>query len=225
MLMNGIRFGIHNGILLPLAVRAAIQSKAVRWWLLPFAGPYVLLALLVKEGINVWSHIFFPANVYAALFGAVGLAGLKNQWRKSYYFLSGMVLLIILPPFAAQIAYRWHTGWAGLLTQEQAAAGKFIREVTPENAVFVVFPDSRYAITCVEGLGERRLVFGWFFHLNRYERQERLYQRAEEVVRFYSGEDSRLLTRFTTTYGADYIFFRAGREKVSGKAGPGSRKV
>ncbi len=196
----------NNGIAIPFAVWALLISREARIWLFPFAGPFVFLSTFGQSGINPLSHFVFPGVLYLSMLSAVGLEALKKIPWVIRLLIYGMVLVIITLPFFFQVSHRLEIGWEGAADSEEKAAGVFIRSNTVENSTFVTFPNSRYSTTCVEGLGERKVVFGWFFHLNRYETVDFLNKRAAEVYYFYLTSDIQTRKNFIRRYRADYVF-------------------
>jgi hypothetical protein len=199
-------WGGHNGISIFFAVGAMLFSKEARFWILPFALPFAVLSIFGRGGINHPSHVVFPGIIYLSLLGSLGLAFFKKTsfLFRSLIFL--LVLIIITPPFVSQITYWVKTGWEIFLEPEQKAAGEFIRAHTDENSTLVCFPESKFAIDSIEGLGERKVVFGWLFHLTRYESREKTNKRAEEVLNFYRTPDLKVQRDFLQKYQVDYIF-------------------
>ncbi|MEW6184820.1 MAG: hypothetical protein AB1585_03670 [Thermodesulfobacteriota bacterium] len=195
-----------NGIVIPFALLALARSAEARTWFLPFSFLFSLLCLLGQGAINHTAHIMFQNRLYLSLLAAAGLGSLK-QWplilRGPLYLL---ILTVITLPFTFQVSHRAKTGWEMALDMEQKTAGRFIRSYTEENSLFLIYPDSRYALVCVEGLGERRLVWGWFYHLNRYVPQKTLEEYRERIRHFFSTRDPQFRKDFLACYRPDYIF-------------------
>jgi hypothetical protein len=195
-----------NGIVIPFALLALARSAEARTWFLPFSALFALLCLLGQGAINHTAHIMFQNRLYLSLLAAVGLGSLKILPRLLRGFLYLLILMVITLPFVFQVFHRAKTGWDMALDNEQKAAGEFIRLYTDETSLFLIYPDSRYALVCVEGLGERRLVWGWFYHLNRYVPQKTLQEERERIHRFFSSRDPRFRKDFLANYRPDYIF-------------------
>ncbi|MEW6186936.1 MAG: hypothetical protein AB1585_14475 [Thermodesulfobacteriota bacterium] len=196
----------YNAIVIPFFLWALFVSREVRLWLLPFAGPFVFFSVFGRSKINHLSHFIFPCLVYLSLVSAVGLTTLKRIplfFRVLVYFLTVVVITV---PFYSHVSHRLSIGWEGALDMEQRAAGEYIRLYSDKNSTFVILPDSRYSAVCVEGLGERKIVFGWFFHLSRYETVDFLYKKVYEVVDFFVSGHSPFRYAFLKKNKADYIF-------------------
>jgi hypothetical protein len=196
----------HNGVALPLALAALVVSREARTWLLPFAAPLFLLSVLGVSKVNHLSHVLFPGMVYLSLLAGIGAEALSCLRRPIRYLTYAVILGIILPPFGFHLSERIRLGWTGALDQEQKIAGTFIRTHTAEDSTFLILPDSRYSAACVEGLGERRLVFGWVFHLNRYESMDGLNRVIGEILNFLSYGDEQSINQFLRKYKVTHIF-------------------
>ncbi|MEW6186938.1 MAG: hypothetical protein AB1585_14485 [Thermodesulfobacteriota bacterium] len=199
-------WGWHNGLVIFLAAWASIVSREARFWILPFALTFAFLLIFGRGGINHHSHVVFPGIIYLSLLGAVGLAAFRKSPFLLRILIITLVLTMITPPFVSQVAFRLKTSWVGFLEPEQKAAGEFIRATTDENSTFVIFPESKFSIDCIEGLGERKVVFGWQFHLDRYESLEKIHKRAREVIGFYKNSNPETQKDFVRKYRVDYIF-------------------
>jgi len=196
----------HNGVALPLALAALVFSREARTWLLPFALPLLLLSVLGVSKVNHLSHVLFPGMVYLSLLAGIGVEAVLCIRRPIRYLAYAVILGIIVPPFCFHLYDRIQTGWKGALDQEQIIAASFIRTHTAEDSTFLILPNSRYSAACIEGLGERRLVFGWVFHLNRYESVEVLQQVVGEILSFFSHGDEQSKKEFLRKYKATHIF-------------------
>lgn len=196
----------HNGIALPLAFTGLVCFREARRRLLPFALPFLMLSVLGVSKVNHLSHILFPGMLYLSLLAGIGLEWFKPLYRPFRWLISVIILGIIVPPFVFHLSYRMELGWKSALDTEQRAAGDFIRTHTEEDSTFLILPDSRYSATSVEGLGERKVVFGWFFHLNRYESADVLYEVLDEILRFFSSQGLEEKDRFFEKYKPDYVF-------------------
>jgi hypothetical protein len=156
--------------------------------------------------VNHLSHVLFPGMVYLSLLAGIGVEAVLCIRRPIPYLAYAVILGIIVPPFCFHLYDRIQTGWKGALDQEQIIAASFIRTHTAEDSTFLILPNSRYSAACIEGLGERRLVFGWVFHLNRYESVEVLQQVVGEILSFFSHGDEQSKKEFLRKYKATHIF-------------------
>jgi len=133
------------------------------------------------------------------------------RWSRILFIL--LVFSIIIPPFYFQVLHRLETGWEGAVDVEQNAAGEYIRSYTDGNSTFVILPDSRYSLVCVEGIGERKVISGHFNHLNKYETMNFIRNLNEEIKHFYSSSDLQEKHIFLQKYQAYYIFL--GPEEIT----------
>jgi hypothetical protein len=196
----------YSGIIIPFFILAIFVSREVRLWLLPFAGPFVFFSIFGRSKINHLSHFIFPGLVYLSMVSAVGISVLKKSPVILRTFIYFIISIVIILPFYFHVSHRLSIGWEDALDLEQRAAGEFIRSQTEEGSTFVIFPDSRYSAVCVEGLGERKVVFGWFFHLNRYETVDFLEKKVWEAVDFFVSGNLPFQNTFLKKNKAGYIF-------------------
>jgi hypothetical protein len=194
-----------QGLALPFVLLALVFSGPARQWLLPFFLFYFTLSLVGTGGLNHPCHFLLPNSMVIALLGGIGLSTLKTlslKYRALVFLIMGAILL---PPYINEVAYRIETGWEGTFTQEQRAAGNFIRTFTPPRSIFVVLPDNREALETVEGLGERVVVYGISWHLDRYENEKNLANWREEATQFFSSPDPATREDFIKRYQVHYI--------------------
>ena len=194
-----------HGLALPFVFMALVFSGPARQWLLPFSLPYMTLSLLGSGGLNHPCHFLLPNSLYIALLGGIGLSTLKILGLKYRVLIFLILGGILLPPYINEVAYRIETGWEGTFSREQRAAGNFIRTFTPSKSTFVVLPDNREALETVEGLGERVVVYGISWHLDRYENEKNLIRWREEVEQFFSSTDRAMRENFIKKYQVQYI--------------------
>lgn len=195
-----------DGIAVPFAVLAAMVSKAARRWFLPF---YLLFAILCLSGggmVNHAAHFALQNSLYLTLISAVGLAWLFNVHRGLALAVYFMVATVIVPPYLHEVVSRISGGWEGIVGQEQRTAGNFIRKHTNPDSVFLVLPESPYALTTVIGLGERKVALGFHYHLDRYESKRSIERWDREVKAFWVTEDPAWRRKFLQKYGVDYLF-------------------
>jgi|GEM_PF-1463768 len=196
-----------NGLVLPFALWAVFSSSEARRWFFPFALLFTLLSILGRGPVNHASHVLFQTRVYLTLLSAVGLGLLRKFPFGLRTALGGLFILFLMLPFPYQVAHKIKSGWAGAADASQKTAGAFIRLNTEEDSIFLILPDSRYSMVCVEGYGERRLIWGWFYHLNRYVQIQTLTDIREQILRFFRTTDPHYRTTFLKTYRPNYLFW------------------
>ena len=202
-----------NGVVLPFALLAFCFSPEARTWFLPFSFLFAFLNLFGQGVVNHTAHFLYQNSLYITLPSAIGLGMLKKipRWSRILFIL--LVFSIIIPPFYFQVLHRLETGWEGAVDVEQNAAGEYIRSYTDGNSTFVILPDSRYSLVCVEGIGERKVISGHFNHLNKYETMNFIRNLNEEIKHFYSSSDLQEKHIFLQKYQAYYIFL--GPEEIT----------
>ncbi len=196
----------QEGVALPFAVWAVIVSREARFWIFSFSALVVFMSIFGKSGINPLAYFSFLGGFSVSLLGGIGLAFLPKRLGWARPLLYSLVFVVIGLPFYYQIGWRLSVQWTGAIDPDQVQAGTFIRHHTPEDATFLMLPNSRYSAVTLEGLGERKVVFGWFFHLSRYENQDRLLERFREIHAFFLHPEPAKQLDFIQKYKMDYIF-------------------
>ena len=195
-----------DGIAIPFGVWAAIVSPEARRWFLPFASLFAFLCLFGAGMVNHAAHLALQNSLYLTLLSAAGLGYLikSNRWFRRIVYVT--VIAVILPPYLQEVSSRIQTGWEGIVTQEQRTPGTFIRSQTEPDSTFVILPESEFSLTCVEGIGERKVTLGVFFHLDRYESKASIKKWDQEIKNFFLTYDPQTRNRFIRKYKVDYIF-------------------
>ncbi|MEW6186935.1 MAG: hypothetical protein AB1585_14470 [Thermodesulfobacteriota bacterium] len=195
-----------DGIAMPFGLLAAVVSPAARRWFLPFSLLFALLCLFGGGLVNHAAHFALQNSLYLTLLSAIGLAYLKkiNPWIRTTVY--GLVLIIILPPFIQEVSSRIRTGWEGIVEQEQRTVGAFIRNTTDPNSAFVSLPESTLALTTIIGLGERKVILGYHYHLDRYESKASIKKWDREIKHFFKTTDRQWRIDFLKRYKIHYVF-------------------
>jgi hypothetical protein len=194
-----------NGPAIPLAVWAVFKVPSTRIWILPFSLLFATLSILGRGGVNP-SHVWLLDHLFISLLAGIGLGSLKPYGKKGVITALTAILLLIVPPYVQEVSTRIQEGWSGSIKPEQVAAGTFIRKTTHPKSSFLIFPDSRYAAETVEGLGERVLIFGFPFHLDRTEKKADVNRWEEEIRTFFLASDPEKIKSFLGKYKVDYLF-------------------
>lgn len=195
-----------DGMAIPLGVLAVIVSPAARKWFLPFALLFAFLCLFGAGLVNHAAHLALQNSLYLTLLSAIGLGYLMkfNRWTRTAVY--ALVLFIIFPPYLHEISSRIQTGWEEIVQPEQMAAGYFIRAHTDPNSSFVILPESEYSIKTIEGVGERKLMMGLSWHLDRYESKASINKWDQEIKAFFLTANPQGQYDFLKKYKIDYIF-------------------
>jgi hypothetical protein len=195
-----------DGVAIPLAILAVIFSPEARKWFLPFALLFSFLCLFGAGLINHAAHFALQNSLYLTLLSAIGLGYLIKTNRCIRTVIYAVVLIIILPPYIQEVSSRIKNGWEGIVDQEQRTVGEFVRSSTDPNSSFVILPESSYSLVAVEGLGERKVTLGYFFHLDRYESKASIEKWDREIKDFFLATDRQKQMDFLKRFKANYIF-------------------
>jgi hypothetical protein len=199
-----------HGAAIPFAVLASLTSSAARGWFLPFFLPTLFLSLAGQGGINEM-HLWVQEGLYLSLLAGIGAGQLDKISRPARLCILGLTLAVIVPPLVHEIP-KIKSGWREIVPEQRAAAD-FIRRHTPARSVLACLPDQVYCTEVVEGLGERAVVLGLLWHLDRYESPGSLKQWEREIRNIFLVPDDRNRKKICRAYGVDYIFLGPDERK------------
>jgi hypothetical protein len=225
---NLIWYVAYCGLLIPLALLSVVRAKDKASYIGPFAlVPSVLTITTYNIADNY--HWYYDIHaVWLAVLASIGLVELGKAktrvYQVGYVALIGFTVLTVTPlarivPRAIQ-NYRFPP-W---FQDSDYDVAKWIRTRTDTEDVFLTVPESSTTLV-VEGLAERRVVYGYTMHLRTTEPPDELLLVQTEIRNMFCASDESLVRSLLDKYSVAYVIIGPDERTFLSDALSGCRPI